>query len=120
VWSIAAVLCTTFFTFLAMKYMIAKYNEVNARTDVPISPLAVERNLPTDVPMLQVNARAELAVHLEEEQSRIDHYEWIDRASGLVKVPIDRAMKMVVEKGIPEWEPLIAPPESGKESEGTQ
>jgi hypothetical protein len=43
--------------------------------------------------------------HLDEfrarEQYALDHYSWVDRSKGLVSIPIEQAMRMVVERGIP-------------------
>jgi len=43
----------------------------------------------------------------------LNHYSWIDRASGKIRIPIDRAMQIVVQHGLPvvpieQTEPLMA------------
>lgn len=35
------------------------------------------------------------------EADRLGRYEWIDRDAGIVRIPIGRAMELVVERGLP-------------------
>jgi hypothetical protein len=35
----------------------------------------------------------------EEESKMLGEYQWIDRGSGMVRIPIERAMKLVIERG---------------------
>ncbi len=42
----------------------------------------------------------------------LDHYSWVDRNSGKVRIPIERAMKLIAQRGLPvapavETEPLM-------------
>lgn len=38
-----------------------------------------------------------------QESSRLETYQWIDRERGLARIPIERAMSLVVEQGLPQW-----------------
>jgi hypothetical protein len=50
-------------------------------------------------PVLQAQPWEDLR-HYREEQSRIlSNYAWIDRKAGAVRIPIERAMELVVERG---------------------
>jgi hypothetical protein len=35
----------------------------------------------------------------EEESKMLEEYQWIDRDAGTVRIPIERAMKLVIERG---------------------
>jgi hypothetical protein len=35
----------------------------------------------------------------------LDHYSWVDRSSGKVRIPIARAMQLIAQHGLPEAEP---------------
>jgi len=43
-----------------------------------------------------------------EEDARLKSYGWIDRTAGKVRIPIDRAMEIVLERGIPGGKPMAA------------
>jgi hypothetical protein len=52
-------------------------------------------------PMLQVKPREELKELRAEEDRILSSYGWVDPANGIVRIPIDRAMKLVLERGLP-------------------
>ncbi len=53
-------------------------------------------------PRLQQDPHADLVRLRAAEDSILTTYGWVDRDSGLVRIPIARAMEMLVEKGLPE------------------
>lgn len=101
----AVILAVVIATFIGMAALMSHYEKREAAADTPESPLAVLRQLP-EGPMLQVDARGELAVHLAEQSELISGYHWIDEESGIARIPIDRAMAIAAENGIPQFEPL--------------
>lgn len=48
-------------------------------------------------PLLQVAPRSELERLRREQARRLETYGWTDRARGLVRVPIERAMDLLLE-----------------------
>lgn len=66
-------------------------------------------------PQLQANAAAELVKAREQEDETLSSYGWVDRNAGVVRMPIDRAMQMVAERGVPAWAP--APPQPAQTME---
>lgn len=56
---------------------------------------------PPAQPRLQANPRADLREYRAREQRRLHGYGWVDRDAGVVHVPIDRAMDLLVERGLP-------------------
>lgn len=70
------------------------------KTEPPPSPLAAERQLPAG-PRLQIVPANELKQTRAAEDSILQSYGWIVREAGIVRIPIDRAMELVVEKGLP-------------------
>lgn len=69
-------------------------------TTVVPSALQQGRVLPPG-PRLQVNAQEDLHDYLQEQQQTLDSYGWVDQGAGVVRIPIDRAMDMVLERGLP-------------------
>ena len=52
-------------------------------------------------PRLQVDPRQDLSAYREREAALLDGYRWVDKNAGVVRIPIDEAMKRVVERGLP-------------------
>lgn len=52
-------------------------------------------------PRLQTDPAADTERFRAAEQKRLDTYYWIDRQKGTVHIPIDEAMKKIVESGLP-------------------
>ena len=44
----------------------------------------------------------EMRRFLAAEEAELSSYGWIDQGNGIARVPIDRAMEMIVEQGLPE------------------
>ena len=59
-------------------------------------------------PQLQTAPADDLRALRAEEEARLNSYGWVDRAKGIVHVPIGQAMKETVAKGIPGF-PKAAP-----------
>jgi hypothetical protein len=51
-------------------------------------------------PRLQPHPSAEMRV-LERRNASIEQYGWVDRDSGVVRIPIERAIELTAEKGLP-------------------
>src|SRR4030095_1527783 len=49
-------------------------------------------------PRLQVNPQADFQEYLRKPQETLKSYGWVSRAEGKVRIPIDVAMELVVEK----------------------
>ena len=52
-------------------------------------------------PALLVNEPANLADLHKHEQERLTTYGWIDQNAGVVRLPIDRAKDLIIERGLP-------------------
>jgi hypothetical protein len=69
-------------------------------TTVVPSPLQPGRVLPAG-PLLQVNAQEDLRDYLQQQQQTLNSYGWVDQGAGVVRIPIDRAMDELLQKGLP-------------------
>jgi hypothetical protein len=65
-------------------------------------PLAVvqENRLPPE-PRLQTNPREDLRELRAREDEVLTTYGWVDKNAGVVRIPIEEAMKIVVQRGLP-------------------
>ena len=68
--------------------------------DAVVSPWSGPREFPSG-PRLQVDPRHDLRTYLDAEQKRLTSYGWVDQNAGVVHIPIERAMDLVLERGLP-------------------
>lgn len=66
----------------------------------PASPFQNVRVLPPQ-PRLQVQPGFELKSYCEMEQQQLSTYGWVDHHNGVVRIPVEQAMEMVLQKGLP-------------------
>ena len=52
-------------------------------------------------PRLQISPPQDLALLRDREQTELNTYGWINESSGIVRIPISRAMELLVERGLP-------------------
>jgi hypothetical protein len=69
------------------------------RQDAPLSSLAGPRQPPLG-PALQVRPQHDLASFRADEDALLQSYGWVDRKNDVVRIPIDRAMGLVVQRGV--------------------
>jgi len=87
------------FTFLVTWVIELALDRREAAQSPPASPLAGDYG-PTEppAPQLQVDPVGDLARLRAREDAILDGYGWVDRRGGVVRIPIERAMKMLVER----------------------
>jgi hypothetical protein len=54
-------------------------------------------------PLLQVSSRADMDALRRRENAWLRGTAWVDEPNGVVRIPIDRAMELTVERGFPNW-----------------
>lgn len=71
-----------------------------AAREQPPSPLQETRATPAG-PQLQSNPAQELQQLRSQNEERLDSYGWVSEDAGVVHIPIDRAMDIIAEEGLP-------------------
>jgi hypothetical protein len=66
----------------------------------PASPFENARTVPP-APQLQVTPAADWRDYQKAQLEMVNSYGWVDRKAGIVRIPIDRAMDLVLQKGLP-------------------
>jgi len=71
-------------------------------TSARLFPLAAtqESQLPPE-PRLQTTPRLDLLEMRAHEDELLTGYSWVNKDAGVVRIPIDQAMRIVVERGLP-------------------
>lgn len=65
-----------------------------------MTPFENARTIPP-VPRLQVAPQKEIHDYWESQQAILNSYGWVDRQNGVVRIPVDRAMRILLAKGLP-------------------
>jgi hypothetical protein len=63
-------------------------------------------------PLLQANEYRDYAVFARQQEEQLHSYSWINQADGSVRIPIDRAIELIAERGLPA--PAAAAKAAGK------
>ena len=79
---------------------VLHYFEVRQSLGPPASPFESVRTLPP-APRLQVAPVEDLARYRAAQESTLNSYGWVDQKAGVVRIPIDRAMDLLLERGLP-------------------
>ena len=52
-------------------------------------------------PMLETNERGQFRDFLLNQENQLNSYGWVDEKAGVAHIPIDRAMELTVQRGLP-------------------
>jgi hypothetical protein len=87
---------------LAIYVLFGFFDEREARGAPAEYPLAAaqENRVPPE-PRLQTTPREDLSGLLAKEEAILRSYGWVDRNAGVVQIPIDVAIKLTLERGLP-------------------
>jgi len=85
----------------------------------PPPPVLPESRLPYEPPSprLQADPLTDITVYRAAAETRLDSYGWSDEARGIAHIPIERAIDLVVEKGLPPALAMLPPTETETETE---
>jgi hypothetical protein len=76
----------------------------------------VQHQFPT--PALQTDPQDDLKRFLTEQKEQLSGYQWIDRAQGLVRIPIEEAMRIIAARGDHAYDAFDPPSTSAKSEKG--
>jgi hypothetical protein len=85
----------------AMRMMYVQMADYQMRHDPPLSPLAAELPAHPPEPRLQVKPADDLVDVRAEEQEKLSSYGWVEPNAGVVRIPVERAMELLAERGLP-------------------
>jgi hypothetical protein len=88
--SILMLACVVVFAWLKVRHITASNTTGAAMIDA--------RSIPPE-PRLEADPDRVLRDYQHEQQAALDSYRWIDRSNGVVQIPIERAMQLLVERG---------------------
>lgn len=90
-------------TLFAMAWAFKYFSRISPLGQ-PAAPAAVVnpsfRQLPPS-PMVQAHPHRDLVDYCAEQEREVNTYGWVDRQAGIVRVPVSRAMDLVLAQGLP-------------------
>jgi len=84
---------------ISMKWMFFHFAK-SQQLGPPASPFENARVLPPQ-PRLQVQPRVELHAYCEDQMQQLNTYGWVDPHNEVVRIPVDRAMDLLLQRGLP-------------------
>ncbi len=95
-------------------WMFHYFAALQTASSPPLSPLARQEAPPG--PHLQAQAPEDLRKFRAEEEATLNSYGWVNQQGGIVRIPIDRAMQLLVQRGLPTSGPPATPAAGAKPS----
>jgi len=90
------------FIHVFLWWLQGTYSRQNQRAQTQVYPLAAgqQDRLPPS-PRFQENPQQELQDLRAKQGALLEGYGWVNKEGGVARIPIEDAMKMVVERGLP-------------------
>ena len=87
-----------------VSFELLEAREAARRTLPPLAASGLRRTPPA--PRLEPDALLPRRRMVAEENAALTTYGWVDRDAGIVRIPIERAMELLAERGLPPSKPL--------------
>jgi hypothetical protein len=102
---------------LAVAWLFDFLADRAADAEPPKSPLANLRDTVPPAPRLQESPAFDLRVMRGQEMAALKQTRWIDQQAKVLQMPVDRAMQLIAERGLPDWPPVEAKPADAKQAD---
>lgn len=102
VWMIIIVILVLLTAFGVWAYFMYARNAGHEKALAERSPLLAPGEVAQTIPgpVLQINPAAELKVFDAQQEKALSTYSWVSREAGIVRLPIDVAIKKVLQPGV--------------------
>jgi hypothetical protein len=82
-------------------YGVFRYLDSHPATAVQANPMATEESQIPPAPRIEEHPAIEIQQLHAQESSILSTYGWMDKKAGVVRIPVDRAMDLQLERGFP-------------------
>ena len=98
---------------LVLWWVFASFSKREQRLSPPV-PAIIRTQAPHEPPepRLQANPQLDLRKMHQEEDAVLNHYGWVDPDRGIVRLPIERALDIVAQRGLPQFKAAAEAPAS--------
>jgi len=104
-WVGVAIIVSAVIIHFAVWGLFDLFNRSEARKGKPPASLVNMKRQPPPAPRLQTDAPADLQELRNREDAALESYGWVDRERGIARIPVERAMELLVERGLPKSQP---------------
>jgi hypothetical protein len=98
-WTAIGLVISVLAVFVTVGGMFSLFNRHYASGNTP-SIITAPGRLPPE-PRLQTNPTSDLQQLLQSDNAKLNSYGWIDKSAGVIRIPIDRAMDLLAQRGLP-------------------
>jgi hypothetical protein len=105
---LALVTVAIYFIVFGMYRFLDTYEKAHQPAMSPMVTPPVDTRVVTDTdtqafpgPRLEKDEGTNFRESLENQDRKLATYDWVDQDKGIVQIPIDRAMELIVERGLP-------------------
>jgi len=98
---------------LVLWWVFSSLSQREQKLSPPV-PAIIRTQAPKEPPepRLQPNPQSDMRKMLQEEDQVLNQYGWVDPDRGIVRLPIDRALDIVAQKGLPQFKAAAETPAS--------
>ncbi|HYJ46126.1 MAG TPA: hypothetical protein VEV81_05885 [Pyrinomonadaceae bacterium] len=100
-WVGIAIIVSAVIIHSAVWVLFDLFNAREAHKGKPPATLVNTKRQPPPAPRLQTDAPADLQEMRARETAALESYGWVDRQKGVVHIPVERAIDLLVERGLP-------------------
>jgi hypothetical protein len=100
---------------LVLWWVFSSFSKQQQRLSPPV-PSIIRTQAPKEPPepRLQANPQSDMRQMLQEENEILNHYGWVDPDRGIVRLPVERALDIVAQKGLPQFKAAETPASKAK------
>ncbi len=113
---LAGLVVSLIIVVLAVAWLFDLLADRAAEADPPKSRLAKLRDTVPPAPRLQESPAFEMRMMRDEQAAALGQTRWIDQQTKVVQVPVERAMQLIAERGLPDWPAVEVKPPAEKPS----
>jgi hypothetical protein len=89
-------------TALAFAFSVGVFRFFSERpVEAPPNPMAAEAPAVPPAPRIEITPSIEYRQLRAQEDQILSTYGWVDRKAGITRIPIDRAMDLLLQRGFP-------------------
>ncbi|MEX2175560.1 MAG: hypothetical protein WD872_14450 [Pirellulaceae bacterium] len=82
---------------IGLWFLMHRYDALARASDPRLSPLADTKQTPP-LPHLQAASLRDYRQYQQEQERLMTRYAWVDRAQGVVQIPVERAIDLYIER----------------------
>ena len=101
VWFVVILTVVTVVCMGLMWGLFAFLDKRHDASDIARSPLAAPQGQLPPAPTLLTDEPTNLLQYKKSEDTALSSYGWVDKEAGTVRLPIDRAKQLLLERGLP-------------------